>query len=84
MVSKCANPSCSAVFLYLRDGTIFHFVPRAAEHASDGRISCPERFWLCSACAKTMTLISGPCGIQVVPLPAGSERENTECDRPTP
>ena len=49
MVSKCANPSCSAFFRYLREGKIFHVVagPRGPEKDSTSATSTHERFWLC-------------------------------------
>ena len=30
MVSKCANPACSATFRYLHDGTLFHLAVESA------------------------------------------------------
>lgn len=66
MVSKCANPGCSAPFLYLRQGKLFRIEMATAEGDS-----CPifgadptvrrqvrrlEFFWLCDDCAPRMTL----------------------------
>jgi hypothetical protein len=73
MLSKCANPSCSTQFIYLREGKLF-----VMEHAAKPRprqqgplLSRPgnrlEHFWLCGPCAEKFTLlykIDG--GIQVV------------------
>jgi len=80
MVSKCANPSCSATFRYLREGKIFHIAhrPGAAEIASNRRASTHERFWLCGECARKMTLISHAAGILVVPLPDLSETQKQQ------
>lgn len=80
MVSKCANPSCSAIFRYLREGKIFHVVagPRGPEKDSTCGISTHERFWLCGECSIRMTVISGGCGILVVPLPDLPENQKQE------
>ena len=65
MLAKCANPACSAPFLYLRDGKLYqlevdsNFPPR--ESSQDGAEPKPARrlefFWLCGRCAPQMTLI---------------------------
>ena len=63
MVGRCANPECGIPFRYYRDGKLFRFelsTPSTAltvrpEAATRRRI---EDFWLCGACASTMTLIS--------------------------
>ena len=64
MLSKCANPDCSASFQYLREGKLFQIDSDAA----DGRHGGPqvldgkrpsrrvEYFWLCGRCAAEMTL----------------------------
>ena len=52
MVSKCANPACSAQLHYLHDGRIFRF---DIECNGDGRVR-REYFWLCQRCAGDMTL----------------------------
>jgi hypothetical protein len=67
MVSKCANPGCSAVFLYLRLGKLFRVEVQPTElnqsgFGSEVVIKKPVRrveyFWLCDICARKMTLIS--------------------------
>ena len=72
MVTKCANPSCSAVFRYLKGGRLFLFeapprlsasVPSTPEtefHRSQVRSG--EYFWLCEECAKNMTITSDENG----------------------
>ena len=66
MLSKCANPGCTASFLYLHQGKLFRL---ETEDTGDGpdlsfgedpgvkksarRI---EFFWLCNDCAAAMTL----------------------------
>ena len=65
MLSKCANPGCSAPFLYLHHGQLFRVeVERAAEggpsFGADPELKRPSRgteyFWLCDDCAPLMTL----------------------------
>ena len=48
MLAKCANPSCTASFRYLREGKLFRL-----ELVSERRY---EHFWLCSDCCRTLTL----------------------------
>ena len=56
MGSKCANPACSAPFLYLHEGRIFVLrSPRLAD--SDVTDAVLERYWLCGLCSETMTLV---------------------------
>lgn len=71
MVSKCANPACSEQFRYLHEGKLFHLTPTPEIQASeDGELPfLYERFWLCDACAKKMTLVWGGTGAKLVPLP---------------
>jgi hypothetical protein len=54
MVAKCANPSCSAPFRYLRDGRLFRLECDPASGSSQSNRA--EYFWLCHACLLTMTL----------------------------
>jgi hypothetical protein len=66
MISKCANPACSARFLYLHEGKLFRF-EREARNDSELLLGFDptlhkhsrgvEFFWLCAQCAATMTLI---------------------------
>ena len=64
MVSKCANPDCSAPFRYFHTGklfradTAFGFDRRAMDQDAEQRKS-PRRlefFWLCEDCSGKMTL----------------------------
>jgi hypothetical protein len=66
MLSKCANPECSATFRYLHDGKLFRFeveVPSSGEPAGmvlpemKKRATRLEFFWLCEKCAGRMTVI---------------------------
>lgn len=61
MLSKCSNPKCSSVFLYLHEGKLFRYETADRSHGdsnggfkkSMGRM---EYFWLCDDCASQMTL----------------------------
>lgn len=57
MVSKCANPACLAPFRYLHDGRIFTVRADGNEHRRDGADPKVERYWLCSACCDSMTMV---------------------------
>ncbi len=86
MLSKCANPSCSAPFRYLHEGKMFQLdmeVMRGPEVRHQGRKLVSkqkwsrkiEHYWLCNACASSQTLVfKKGDGITVVPL----ERDHGE------
>ena len=66
MVSKCANPECSAPFRYFHTGKLFRAetsvgLDRRRTLGQDAREDKPLRrlefFWLCEDCAEEMTLI---------------------------
>ena len=74
MLSKCANPSCSASFRYLHEGKLFR-VARRSNGKSNGNgwaTKPPEQleyYWLCDSCASQMTITRAQDGgIQAVPL----------------
>jgi hypothetical protein len=90
MLAKCANPACSAKFLYLHEGTLFAIESRGdpqkrgpptdPEYAV--RSYTREYFWLCSSCSCAMTIRSdGDHGITVIPkkqtVPVTEERTPT-------
>ena len=64
MLSKCANPECSAAFRYFGEGTVFEvdYHSEADGDWEDMPFSgkkpprSVERFWLCARCSETMTL----------------------------
>ncbi len=72
MVTKCANPSCSAGFRYLRGGRLFLFEvskspPMSVLSSSESgfrksEFRSSEYFWLCEECAKSMTINSDENG----------------------
>ena len=74
MLSKCANPACSASFRYLHQGRIFTLRPGPAatgaptvwDHVAERPV---ERYWLCDACAQTMTVCRVSERVVVRPLP---------------
>jgi len=77
MISKCANPACSAHFLYLHEGRVFRIM---RSEDSDGlemgmdptlkkRLHV-EFFWLCDRCAGTMTIRYRDGSVIVQPIRA--------------
>ena len=60
MLSKCANPACSNLFLYLHQGRLFR-MDTGAEAAIASQFQAHahrvEFFWLCDDCAANMTVI---------------------------
>ncbi len=56
MVSKCANPQCSAEFYRLSDGKVFSIHSNPRLQASKKPAARVEHFWLCSNCAAKMTV----------------------------
>jgi hypothetical protein len=74
MLSKCANPSCSTPFVYLREGKIFIMDPNQQMRLrKEGPVLVRhekrvEHFWLCGPCSAEMTIVHEPSqGIKVVP-----------------
>jgi hypothetical protein len=58
MLSKCANPACSARFRYLRQGRIFTLEIKTLSSGRRGQCSSKmEHFWLCDSCAKAMEIV---------------------------
>ena len=76
MLSKCANPGCSEVFRYLRQGKIFRLAPSPAVQAAAGAFGSllTERFWLCDPCSKEMTVVWDGTRAKIVPLPKKVEK----------
>ena len=76
MLSKCANPECSAVFRYLHQGKIFFLSPTPELQMASGG-ACPwlyERFWLCDDCSKQMTIVWRGTQAKLVRLPECAEQ----------
>ncbi len=83
MLSKCANPACSASFRYLHQGRIFTLVldpePTGADAVWDHRVERPvERYWLCEVCAQSMTLGRAGKSVVVRPMPPSRRRSVAE------
>ena len=57
LLSKCFNPSCSAVFCRLHDGKVFVLESDPADDSH--RSKRPQFFWLCHGCSLKMTLRLG-------------------------
>jgi len=74
MLSKCANPGCSASFLYLHQGKLFRFESsgNGSDAHADPQSKHPSRrleyFWLCDECASVMT-VSFKKGVGVLTRP---------------
>jgi hypothetical protein len=61
MLAKCANPECSVVFRSQGSGKLFRMPSQyscaRADHSSAPPMAEPmQHFWLCSDCARSMTL----------------------------
>ncbi len=61
MVTKCANPLCSASFRYLRGGKLFlvdlHRSSSGSERGGPaGGKRVVEHFWLCERCSSELTV----------------------------
>ena len=78
MLSKCANPECTAPFHYLRDGKLFQIDASFGIRQSAGPQLVNEAkpshriefFWLCGNCSSSMTVAFQPGkGVVMVPLP---------------
>lgn len=74
MLSKCANPTCSTPFVYLREGKIFMMEQNPQPDVRpDGPMlvkpaSRVEHFWLCGPCSSEMTITyDRQLGVVVVP-----------------
>lgn len=52
MLSKCANPVCSNIFRYFREGKLY--LVDSKTQSSKSRVL--EYFWLCSSCCREMTI----------------------------
>lgn len=75
MVSKCANPHCSARMKYMHDGSVFavrkplsghnHVTDDESFGASPG--TEVEWFWLCEPCSRRMRVSRNGCLVCVMP-----------------
>jgi hypothetical protein len=83
MVSKCANPGCSASFRYFREGRLFEIEvtsnrntdPATAQRKPHRRV---EYFWLCPSCATRLVVkVDEELGVITVPLVGTAVRHAT-------
>jgi hypothetical protein len=72
MLVKCANPSCSASFLRLDEGTLFRLETEPTLGSKAQKI---EYFWLCKYCSAGMTLRLGQDGSIVAAGPREAPRD---------
>jgi hypothetical protein len=86
MLSKCANPQCTAPFHYLHEGKLFQIDTSLGAPQSSGpqlveRSKPPrhvEYFWLCGQCSLTMTLtFQRGKGVVTVPLQSSASQRAT-------
>jgi len=57
MLSKCANPPCSASFRYFRQGKLFRVEIEPSGMVQPAKApGRSEFFWLCDDCASHLTL----------------------------
>ncbi len=56
MVTKCANPSCSASFQYLRGGKLFLVDLPRIPSLKGRKERTAEYFWLCDRCCSELTV----------------------------
>jgi hypothetical protein len=70
MLSKCANPACSAPFRYLHEGRLFV----TEIESEDRRLDC---YWLCETCCRTLT-VRVETGNGIMVKPAAPQRSDTE------
>ena len=72
MLAKCANPSCTTPFHYLRDGRLFQMETGLGGPQLVGEKKPAhkvEYFWLCNRCSTDLTLAYEPGkGVIAVPL----------------
>ena len=70
MLARCSNPSCSAPFRRLGKGRLFLLEADPPLHTAKSQRT--EYFWLCDACAATMTLrLAEDEKVVAVSLPEG-------------
>jgi hypothetical protein len=77
MVSKCANPLCSASFRYLHTGKLFRFDAKHSSESTAVRLprNGAELFWLCNNCVEEFTIVWDPAeGARTIRLGNGDLR----------
>jgi hypothetical protein len=79
MLSKCANPACSAEFLHLRNGRLFEIETEClGARQPEGKLQQPKRsfeyYWLCEDCVRLFALRSDGESVDAVALPGRCPR----------
>ena len=86
MLSKCANPACSAKFQYLHLGKLFAIEYRncSAKYTDAGsselaqKRECLRYFWLCSACCQSFTLQVSRAGrVRIAPVASADDPDQS-------
>ena len=86
MVSKCANPECSATFLYFHVGKLFRIETDSGQErrramGNDAeqkrRMRHIEFYWLCDMCSDKMKLVFEK-GVGITVQPVGGCEESSE------
>lgn len=73
MVNQCANPNCSKLFLYLREGRLFAFdMPDPGGPVISGRVARRrEHYWLCADCSQNLVVVQASAtGVVLAPRAA--------------
>ena len=77
MLSKCANPSCSAEFRYLHQGKVFFFKAAKINDLVSSRVDFAGRHdhlhyaWLCNKCVRKFdVVIDSDNNIRITPRPS--------------
>ena len=81
MLSKCANPACTATFHFLHEGIVFRVLrpsnhprpPTSEAFGENTNLQEVERYWLCDRCSRVMTLAAEGDTITVRSLPGRLE-----------
>jgi len=55
MITKCANPNCSAAFDH-REGRLFRFPKSPSKEGCPANTHAVQHFWLCATCFQTYSL----------------------------
>jgi hypothetical protein len=66
MMDRCANPACAKPLVYLREGRVFAFdVAAQTDGIGFKKTRHLEHFWLCGACARSMTIVQHEGAVEV-------------------
>jgi hypothetical protein len=77
MLSKCANPGCSASFRYLREGRVFNVERRCSEATPGQSPYQVEFFWLCKECSQTLRIVTRNGAFCILPVEQESPKRTS-------